>query len=263
VTTEHNGWSSFAWPTRALNALTWHLDDVHVAVSEEVGSSIRPRRAAAGTEVLVHGIDRRALVRARARREEVRGQLGVPPDHVLVGTVANYRAQKAYPDLLAAARTVLDRCPEARFVAVGQGPQRAEVHELHDRLRLDDRFTLLGYRADPEVVLAACDVFVLASHFEGYPIALMEALGIGLPVVATSVGGVVDAVRDGVEGLLVPPGRPAALAEALGTLVGDEALRARCAAAALERGERYDIVGAVRRTESIYLQLAGGGARHP
>lgn len=192
----------------------------------------------------------------------MRDALGVGPEQVLVGTVANYRAQKAYPDLLAAARAVLDVAPQVRFLAVGQGPLHEEVHALHDQLELGERFVLLGYRSDPEAVLAACDVFVLASHFEGYPIALMEALGIGLPVVATSVGGVVDAVRDGVEGLLVPSGRPEALAEALCTMVGDEALRTRCAAAALERGARYDIAHAVRRIEEIYLQLVGDGPRH-
>lgn len=260
VTTEHNAWSTFALPTRILNALTWHLDDAHLAVSEEVRSSVRPRRSADATEVVVHGVDVRALILARSERAQARSALGVDEAEALIGTVANYRAQKAYPDLLTAARAVLDVDPRVRFVAVGQGPLEAEIHALHERLALGDRFTLLGYRADPEAVLAACDVFVLASHFEGYPIALMEALGIGLPVVATAVGGVPDAVRDGVEGLLVPPGRPDLLAEAIVSVAGDGVLRARLAAAAEERGRRYDIVNAVRRTERIYDELTVRGA---
>ena len=254
VTTEHNAWPTFALPTRVLNGVTWPLDDAHLAVSEQVRASVRPTWSVARTEVVVHGTDLESLRRARDDREEARRALGVDSE-VLIGTVANYRKQKAYPELLAAARIVLDASPRARFVAVGQGPLEAEILALHDELALGDRFMLLGYREHPEIVLAACDIFVLASYFEGYPIALMEALGIGLPVVATAVGGVTDAVRDGVEGLLVPPGRPGELAEALLALVSDEPRRIEFAAAARARGARFDIAHAVHRTEQIYRRI--------
>lgn len=257
VSTEHNAWDTFSWPTRLLNGLTWGLDHAHLAVSEEARASVRPRRRSRRVEYLLHGTDLETLDAARAHRARVRQELGVADDEVLVGTVANYRAQKAYPDLLAAARRVLDTSARARFVAVGQGPLEGEIHALHDRLGLGGRFALLGYRPDPEQVLAACDVFVLSSHFEGYPIALMEALAMGLPVVATAVGGVTDAIDDGVEGLLVPPARPEALAEALTTMVGDDALRQRCATAARTAGRRFDIANAVARTEEIYRSVVG------
>jgi glycosyltransferase involved in cell wall biosynthesis len=257
VTTEHNAWPTFALPTRVLNAATWPLDDAHLAVSEEVRTSVWPRRSAAGTEVLVHGTDVAALRRARADREVARRALGFDTDDVVIGTVANYRRQKAYPNLLAAARRVLDACPRARFVAVGQGPLEQDIHAVHDDLALGDRFRLLGYRDDPEFVLSACDVFVLASEYEGYPVALMEAMGIGLPVVATAVGGVPDAVREGVEGLLVAPGRPAELAAALTRVVDDGELRARLAAGSRARGPSFDIANAVRRTEELYEHVTG------
>jgi glycosyltransferase involved in cell wall biosynthesis len=259
VTTEHNAWPTFALPTRVLNALTWPLDDAHIAVSDEVRASVRPPFGAPRTEVVVHGIDLAAVGAARADRASMRRELGVADDDVLIGTVANYRVQKGYPDLLEAARSVLDAVPTTRFVAVGQGPLEAEIEAEHRRLALGPRFALLGYREDPERVLAACDVFVLASHYEGYPVALMEALCLGLPVVATAVGGVPDAVHPGQQGLLVPPGRPAELARALVTVAEDPALRTRLGAAAAATGTQFDIAVAVRRVEAIYEEVTASG----
>src|SRR5207302_1361596 len=93
-------------------------------------------------------------------------------------------------------------------------------------LGLGDRFRVLGYVDDAAAVLSASDVFVLASQVEGLPIALLEAMAMGLPVVATSVGGTPQVVTQGVEGLLVPSGSPDALAAAIGDLAGDAAGRA-------------------------------------
>jgi glycosyltransferase involved in cell wall biosynthesis len=103
-------------------------------------------------------------------------------------------------------------------------------------------------------------LFALASHYEGYPVAVMEALAVGLPIVATAVGGIPVGVREGIEGLLVPPRRPDLLAEAIEALVFDPPRRAAMSVAAAERGRGYDIESAVLRTEQIYHDLA---ARNP
>ena len=258
VSTEHNVWSAFSPGTRVLNAVTWGLDDAHLAVSEEVRLSVRPRTCGRQVEVVVHGIDLGALEHARGERSAARASLGVGLDEILIGTVANYRSHKAYPDLFAAAGEVLARDDRVRFLAVGQGPLQAEIEADHRRAGFGDRFLLYGYSEDPLRLLAACDVFVLASHVEGYPVALMEALGIGLPVVATSVGGIPDAVRNGVEGILVPPRRPERLAAGLLRVAGDPELRAELAAAARRRGEQFDIRHAVERVEEIYVRLVDG-----
>ena len=151
-----------------------------------------------------------------ARRSRPRGRHGAaldPPQsrglciasgELVIATIANFRAQKDYPNLLAAARILIDRGVAARIVAVGQGPLEAEMRALHDELDLGDRVLLLGQRDDAMRVLAACDVFTLASDNEGLPVSIMEALALGLPVVATAVGGIPEAITDGVEGLLVP-----------------------------------------------------------
>ena len=192
---------------------------------------------------------------ASAGRARVRAEWGVGDDEVVIGAVANYRPQKGYPDLLSAARTVIDEGLPVRFVAIGQGPLEGEIKRRHAELALGDRFRLLGYHPNPFAVLAGCDVFVMASLYEGYSVALMEALAMALPVVATSVGGVPDAIGDGKEGLIVPPGRPELLARALLELVGDAERRKQMASAAWARAARYDIGVAVRRIESAYRDV--------
>lgn len=255
VSTEHNTWSSFALPTRLLNALLCLGDAQRFAVSEDVRQSVWPALRG-GVQTLVHGVVLEDAAASRDRREAVRRELGVADGEVLIVTVANYRAQKSYPDLLQAAATVLAEQPRARFIAVGQGPLEADIVARHAELGLGDRFRLLGYRADVSDLLGASDVFTLASVHEGFPIALMEALAAGVPVVATAVGGIPDAVVPGVNGLLAPAGQPQELAAALARMVGDDALRTACAAGALRTGAGFDIRHAVRRLEQAYTAAA-------
>jgi glycosyltransferase involved in cell wall biosynthesis len=255
VYTVHNTFHSFSPPTRILNGLTYRLDDVDLAVSVEVHETIW-KQLQDRTEIVVHGVLLTAVRSELEHRDQMRAELGIGADEVVVGTIANFRAQKDYPNLLATARVLIDRGWPGRIVAVGQGPLEAEMRALHDELGLGDRVLLLGRRDDAVRVLAACDVFTMASDNEGLPVALMEALALGLPVAATAVGGIPEAVTDGVEGLLVPPTRPEALADAIETITNDDELRARLAAAAAVAGERFDIRVAATRIEQIYEDLA-------
>ena len=258
VSTEHNEWTSHRRPTRVLNGLTAPLDAHHWAVSDQVRSTVWPSRRD-GYEVLIHGIDTEAVIADSAEREAVRAELGVSDDEILSITVANLRRNKDYPNLLRAARIALDHEPRLRFVAVGQGPLATEVAALHEELALGDSFALLGFRRDVRRLMAAADVFTLASAHEGLPVAVMEAFAAGLPVVATAVGGVPQQVVDGREGLLVPPRDPLALAEALVTVARDASLRARLGAAARERTADYDIRRAVAEQERRYAEVLGPG----
>ena len=264
VYTEHNTWPSYRAATRIANRLTYRLDDATLAVSEDVRGSVT-RRARPGVEVVVHGID---LARVRAHvpeRDVVRAELGAGADDVLVVTIANLRAGKAYPDLLAAARLALDRGLPLRFAAAGQGPLEAEIRAEHARLDLGDRFRLLGYREDAARLLSGADVFALASQHEGLPVAVMEALALGVPVVAPAVGGLREAITSGEDGILVDAGRPQALADAFAA-VCDPARRARLADGARRAGERFSSRAAVERVEQLYRQLAditGAPARPP
>jgi glycosyltransferase involved in cell wall biosynthesis len=254
VYTVHNTWTSFSTPTRWLAGATYGLDAADVAVSEVVRSTLGPR-ARRRTETVVHGIDLVGVRAQRGARAAIRAELGLAPDELVLGTVANFRAQKDYPNLLAAARLLVDRGVPVRIVAVGQGPQEAETRALHASLGLGDRVVLTGRRDDAVAVMGACDAFVMASNNEGLPVAIMEALALGLPVVSTAVGGIPEAIADGVEGLLVPARDPDALAAAITRIVEDPALRARLADGAAVAGDRYDIRTTTARLEAIYREV--------
>ncbi len=172
-------------------------------------------------------------------------------------TVANLRREKDYPNLLRAARLALARHPGLVLLAVGQGPLEDEVRALHRNSGLGERVRLLGYRTDVPDLLAASDVFVLASAYEGLPVSIMEAMAAGLPVVATAVGGVPEAVVDGETGVLVPPRDADRLSHALVSLARDEPTRHRMAEEARERSRAFDIRTAVREQERVYRELAG------
>lgn len=253
VYTLHNTWTSFARPTRVLNRWTMGSDAADVAVSDLVRDTV-PSRLRARTEVVVHGVDLDA-VRGHADRDGVRAELGILRDEVVFGTVANFRAQKDYPNLLAAAVLLRDRGARVRIVAVGQGPLEAEMRAEHDRLGLAGRVELLGERADAVRVMSACDGFVLASNNEGLPVAVMEALALGLPVVGTAVGGMAEAV-DATNGVLVPARDPRALADAMQALATDPSRRAALAAGARGSSGRFDVARSVERIETIYTEVA-------
>ena len=216
VATEHNRWPRHAAATRLANRLTIGLDDADLAVSADVRDTMGPH-VRDRVEVLVHGVDLAAVRAAASEREAVRAELGIGPDEVVVGTVANFRAEKGYDVLMDAAAKAVERDARLRVVAVGQGPLEDEMRERHRELGLGDRVLLTGYRDDAVRVMAGFDLFTLASRHEGLPVSLMDALVLGLPVVATRVGGIPEAVDDGVEGLLVAPDDPDALAAASAT----------------------------------------------
>lgn len=253
VYTEHNEWPSYRLPTRLAGALTARLDDRRWAVSEPVRDSMWPS-AQRLSHVLVHGI---VLVgRATAPRDEVRAELGIPEGAVVGLTVANYRREKDYPNLMEAARLALDADANLILLVVGQGPLHDDIHALRERLGLGDRFRLLGYRDDVSRLLDAADFFLLGSAHEGLPIAVMEAFAAGVPVVATAVGGIPDAVQSGVHGLVVPPHDPEALAAAIGEIASDGEHRRAMGTAARERSGLFDIRAAVAVEEQAYRELA-------
>lgn len=251
VYTEHNSWGPYRLPTRWANRLTYRLDDSTISVSRAARDSVPPTLR--GRVVPIdHGIDVEAVRSHLGRRSEARDRLGVAEDDVVLGVVANMRPEKNYPGVLEAATEVLRSSPRARFVSIGQGPLLDEIRRLHTASDLGDRFSILGHQPDAPALMAGFDVFFMGSHWEGLPVAFMEARALGLPVVVTAVGGLVDHVVDGVDGLLVPPGDPSALAAALRRVVDDDELRAMLAAGSARSSSTFDARVAVRRIEACY-----------
>lgn len=189
--------------------------------------------------------------------DEVRRRLGIGADERVVTQVGNFKPQKAPLDFVAMAAEVRTRAPESRFIMVGDGPLLPRARELAERLGLGDGILFPGWWDDVPALLAATDVFVLASRHEGLPRAVVEALAAGVPVVATSVDGTAEVVRPGRNGFLVPPGDVTGLAEGVCRLVLDGPLRRRMSAVAGEDLAGFDIDYMVRQQEELYQCLLG------
>ena len=153
----------------------------------------------------------------------------------------------------------MGRAPRARFFLIGDGPLRGALEGQAAELGIADRVVFAGSRDDVFDLLPALDVFALSSRFEGLPIALLEAMATGIAPVTSSVGGIPEVITDGEDGLLVPPGDPAALASALDKVLNDPALRADLGRRAATRAAAFDLVGAVRRTEDVYRRVLAEG----
>jgi len=263
VYTDHNMWNKTVLPLRLVNRATIGRDRLVIAVSQSVGDAL-PDPVRGRAKVLVHGIDQARVADLRSQRTrlraEVRAELEVPDGEVLALTVANLRTQKGYDVLLDAARRVIDRGTAIRFVAVGRGPQRDEILARHESLHLGDRFRFLGPRPDVLRLMAGADLFVLASLYEGLPVAIMEATSMGLPIVTTAVGEIPNFLTDGDDALIVAPGDPDALARAIERLASDEELRDRLGDRALSHGSRFDIARAAKDIEALYRHLLDGVA---
>ncbi len=253
VVTLHNMWRSHRLPVRIVDRCTYRVDDARLAVSDAVRRSL-PGRASQQAITLIHGIDVDHLT-ALADRAGARREMGVDDDEILVGTVANLRPTKGYPDLLAAARRVTEARDGISFVSIGRGPQRPALDAQHRESRMGDRFRFLGYRSDAPRLASGFDIFCMSSRHEGLPVAIMEALVLGIPVVSTDVGGIGEMVTQGREGLLVPVGNPDLLARAVLVLANDPERREACAAAAAKRGTQLDAASATTSVEAHYLRV--------
>jgi glycosyltransferase involved in cell wall biosynthesis len=189
----------------------------------------------------------------RAKRRE----LGIDGDGPVFGTIGRLVPQKGIDHLLHTMRLVVQRRPDATLVLAGTGNKEDELKALADTLGIADRVKFLGLRRDVAELLKVFDAYVLSSVWEGLPIALLEALAAGCPIVSTSVGGVPTVVQPGVNGELVPAGDAPALANALVDLLGDsEKLAAYRRGARRLFLERFTIEHMVRAYEKLYTRSA-------
>jgi len=228
---------------------------------EDVTTLRRALREPASKVVLLgNGVDlqRFAPDRSGDRRRKVRGELGIAEDAIVVGAVGRLVLEKGYAELLRAWQQVAAAHPDAVLVVVGpDDPDKADAvpRELIDGAEACGvRF--LGLRSDVEELYHAMDLYVLASHREGFPRSAMEAAATGLPIVATDIRGCRQVVTDGANGLLVPVDDESALADAIGRLVADGHLRRRMGVAAVDRARReFDQQRCIHITLATYDRL--------
>lgn len=243
-------------PRFFLDRATAPLDDRTVAVSQacarfarDVGGA-RPGRLV----VIEDGID---LVPYRATGPEqaasVRAALDLAPGTLLVGAVGRLDPQKGHPELLRAWARVRVAFPEAVLLIAGEGPDHSALERLARELGIARSVRLLGFRGDVPALLAALDLFVMPSRWEGFGLALVEALASGKACVASSADSLPEVLGDA--GVLVPPRDPQALAAAIGRLLADAGERARLGVLARARAELFSVERMVRRYEALYSEL--------
>ncbi len=202
--------------------------------------------------VVYNGIDAEKFMQAVADREHLLP--GISPNHKLIIIVANmHTGAKGHGDLIEAARSVRETCPEARFLFAGDGEMRSFFEEQVRAAGLEEMFIFLGHRTDIPALLACCDIGVLASRTEGLPNAVLEYMAASLPVVATAVGGVPEIIENEVNGLLIPPEDPATLGSAILSLLRDEPMRKRLGEAGREKVlARFNFASVLASLRQLY-----------
>lgn len=190
-------------------------------------------------------------------RTWLRSQLDLPPGAQLVGFVGRLSWAKDLATLIRSFAIVQRQFPEATLVLVGDGACRSELENVAAEVGVSAHVKFLGDRSDVTKLLPGFDIFAMSSVTEGYSIALLEACAAGLPIVATSVGGNAEIVREGSNGLLVPARDSAALAQGLSTLLADPA---RARAMGLAAREWILREGSFRSMERRYAEIYGVGA---
>ncbi len=205
--------------------------------------------------VIHNAVDRERFQKVDAAgRQVARRRLSLPPTAPVVVCVARLEHVKGVDVLLKAWSVVQAQVPDAVLLQVGDGPERDGLERLaRDRKYRDVRF--LGYRTDVETPLRAADLAVVPSRHEGFGQVVVEAMAVGLPVVASRAGGIPEVVRPGENGILVPPHRPGHLGRAIVTGLRDDRLRRRLGRGAVRTAAEFDLSKVATRLESVYRSV--------
>jgi glycosyltransferase involved in cell wall biosynthesis len=256
---EHANLTSTPWYQRVADRVLERYTDVAIAVSKStadfvVGARlVRPDRV----KVVYLGapLDEFSRVLPPAEVAEARRAIGAAPDDVIVGSITRLHDSKGNEYLVDAARLVLDARPAARFCLFGEGPLREPLEAQARRLGLGERFVFGGFVRDVARTLAAFDLSVFPSLWEGTPLTVFEALAMGQAIVATDADGLTDVLVPGHTARIVPKADAGALADAIVWMMDHPDERARLGAAARLASRDYDIATFVRKMERLYAVL--------
>lgn len=239
-----------------LERLTAHITDRFIVVSEaNIEKGVATRIFSREKAVLIRsGIEIEAFTDVKIDRRKKKEALGVAPQLPLVTMIGCLKPQKAPLDFVQVADIVLQQ-RDASFILVGDGVLRKRVERRVVQLGLEERFRLLGWRRDIPEILAATDILCLTSLWEGLPRVLLQAMAVGVPIVATAVDGTPEAVHHSINGFLVPPRDIAGAADKVIHLL-DHPQEARAMG---ERGKKmvgeFDAWRMVREQERLYMEL--------
>ena len=228
-----------------------------ITVSEDIRQELVRSGAKPGSvQTVLNGIDHTRFHRDRSRETQIRQRLGIADDEVVIGAVGRLETEKRFDLLIDVFASLQVARPGLRLVIVGEGSLRNTLEAQVDRLGLGGVCRLLGQRSDIVDLHHAFNVFVQSSANEGAPNAVLEAMALETPVVATAVGGTAQLVRDGIDGLLVPAGKIDALADAINRVLTDGQATAARVVSARDRVETELSFDARMATlEAVYTEL--------
>jgi glycosyltransferase involved in cell wall biosynthesis len=195
----------------------------------------------------------------RLESNEAKRRMGIAPGRILIGSVGRLAEEKRFDLLIRAVGSLIKRGLNVEAVVAGDGRDRTRLQSVISELGCDERIRLLGHCADPRSLYEAMDVFVLSSEREGLPNALLEAMAMEVPVVATRVGGIPQLIRHAQDGFLVEPGDVVELTDTLEQILRDADLRNRFAKAGRERVERdFSFEVRMQKIHAVYQSVLNG-----
>nr|WP_282450889.1 glycosyltransferase [Marinobacter bryozoorum] len=240
----------------ALNPLMALKTHAIVAISDATRSALSRYEFVPKSriQVLYNGI--RSIEKNPSRASEVRAELGIPDKDFVLGTIARLDPVKNQAMMLDGFSIVLESCPDSWLLMVGDGPDRRTLERRASELGIESRVCFTGFREEPADYLAAMDLFLLTSHTEGTSMTLLEAMSLGVPAIATAVGGNVEIVESGRTGLLIPTENPAELAKAVLRLKSDRDLREKLGRESrILFEERFSVARMVSRYQDLYVKV--------
>lgn len=243
-------------PARVVHRYAFSHGVIPIAVGDEVAVSMKRLYGIPQCKVIANCIPTNTYANPGVSRGHWRAQEGFAEDDMLFVCVARFARQKNHALLIKAFAQVFARHSNSRLLLVGDGVLREELQAQVIGLGLAGQVRFLGLRTDIPEVLAASDVFVLSSEFEGNPLSILEAMAAGLPTVSTAVGGVPSLLENGTSGILVHSGDAEGFTKAMESLLLNRDLRQKMGAAAARRAqERFDVANMVRAYEEVYESL--------
>ncbi|MFP3978293.1 glycosyltransferase [Marinobacter sp. KMM 10035] len=255
VFTEHGRFypDRYRYKAMLINPIMALFTPSIVAISEATKDALVkyefiPRRK---IQVIYNGIA--PLTRNETEAQKVREELGIPPGALVVGTVSRLDPVKNQQMMLKAFKAFLEKCPDSYLLMVGDGPAKSELVELTESLHIANRTLFTGFIKAPVHHLAAMDVFLLSSHTEGTSMTLLEAMSLGVPAVATRVGGNPEIIEDSVTGILTEPNEVASFSGAIARMSQNRIGREKLAEAGMLRfREKFSGPVMVKKYSSSY-----------
>jgi glycosyltransferase involved in cell wall biosynthesis len=254
IYTEHNKQERYHWLTFILNKVSFNTQNLAIAVSADVANSIVTNiNPKIKVQTILNGVNTTLFQRKDFSGNSLRELAGFPANATVVGTVAVFRFQKRLDLWLEEFAAVCSQFPNVYGVIVGDGPLKAEIISKRKALGLEGKVYMAGLQTEVRPWMAAMDIFMMSSLYEGLPIALLEAMSMECAIVSTDAGGIKEVIRHGEDGLLVPTDSPSDLRHKLTEMLTDLDSRKKLAHSARQRVlESFSLSVMVADLEKIY-----------